>query len=102
MKPNWIEFDPASPDLPPERRNVLVLVSDMGREGCPPTVAAAYLRIHSGGPFFVVPGVAHTRVTHYADCLGDDFATPVVLNKHGQQWQMTNGKWGVFEPASLK
>lgn len=100
MTPSWIEFDPAASGLPSERRHVLLLVSDAGRDGCPPTVAVGYLRIHSGGPFFVVPGVAHTKVSHWADCLGDDFYTPVVLNKHGQRWQLTNGKWGEVPPPS--
>ena len=82
------------PALPPERRHVLVLVSDVGRDGCPPTCAVGYLRIWSSGPFFVVPGVAHTKVTHWADCLGNDFATPILLTERGERWQATNGKWG--------
>lgn len=92
---DWIPFDPASPNLPPERRHVLLMIAERQESsmGLPPSCAVGYLRIHSGGPFFVVPG-AGGRVTHYADCLGDDFCTPIIKTAGGDRFQMTNGKWG--------
>ena len=71
---NWIPFDKAGP-LPLERRCVLVKIdSDVNEVG---GVAVGYLRIHSDGPFFVcsaIPG--RWTVTHWCDCLGDDFVVP--------------------------
>lgn len=100
--------------LPTERRNVLVMIeqrqSDFQKQaykefGLPgiddpnfkdvsATVAVGYIRIHSNGPFFVVPGVPHKdeEITHWADCLGDDFAAPLwqgkqVQGKPRRQWR---------------
>ena len=70
----WVEFDPLSPLLPPERRYVLVQVGE--REGQRPSVHVGWLRVHSDGPFFVVPG-GGGPVTHFCDCLGDDFYAPL-------------------------
>jgi len=97
MTPNWIEYDRTG-DLPQERRKVLLMIGQrqsdqqkdahrrFGRPGIDDpdfkdvaaTVAIGYLRIHSDGPFFVVPGVPHkdNEITHWADCLGDDFTAP--------------------------
>ncbi len=96
MKIDWIEYDRAR-KLPQERRSVLLMIEkrqsdfqkeankNFGRPGDDPnfkdvaaTVAVGYLRIHSDGPFFVVPGVPHkdAEITHWADCLGDDFTAP--------------------------
>jgi hypothetical protein len=69
--------------LPPERRLVLVMIQErpghLGKDAA--TVAVGYIRIHSNGPFFVVPGVPHKdeHITHYNDCLGDDFKAPLWL-----------------------
>lgn len=46
--------------------------------GMPVTVAVGYWKDKgSDGAYWVIPGVG-TRVgiTHFADCLGDDFAAP--------------------------
>ena len=84
---DWQPFP--GPVLPPERRKVLVAIagSDEGTPCGPgggllkydaPAVAVGYLRIHSDGPFFVVPGFGRKfRVTHWCDALGDDFNAPV-------------------------
>ncbi len=88
MKPPWIEFNPMSPNLPPERRYVLVLVAEQPDKGMPPGVAVGYLRRFSGGNnFFVIPG-SGGRPTHYADCLGDDFETPEIAMSDGGQFKM--------------
>jgi hypothetical protein len=78
---NWIPFDAALFDrqpLPAERRRVLVVVPATPERGNAQTVAVGYLRYASGeadSPFFVVPGVGGP-VTHWCDCLGDDFEAP--------------------------
>ena len=87
MKINWIPFDPDG-SLPPERKVVLVQLSQVRGFGVG-AVAVGYLRIHSGGPFFVTPGVKRTNyyfepeipceemdVTHWADIFGDEFEAP--------------------------
>lgn len=108
----WVEYNRQG-KLPLERRNVLVMIerrqsdeqkrahAEFGRAGIDDpdfkdtaaTVAVGYIRIHSGGPFFVVPGVPHKDedITHWADCLGDDFAAPLwssqqVCGKPRRQW----------------
>lgn len=65
----WVRFSKHG-KLPPERRYVLVQTEE--RDCGSPAVAVGWLRIHSEGPFFVVPGIGG-NVTHYCDCLGDDF-----------------------------
>lgn len=72
---NWIEFNPDG-QLPTERRYVLCQIAAKADKGLPPAVAVGYLRYWSSGPFFVVPGVGGD-VTHYCDCLGDDFIAPL-------------------------
>lgn len=68
----WCPF-PAM--LPPERRKVLVAIPGNGPHA--PAVAVGYLRVNSGGPFFVVPGFGRDfTVTHFADVLGDGFTMP--------------------------
>ena len=93
MNPTWIEFDPKADGLPAERRHVLLLLAEQPDKGLPASCAVGYMRIHSHGPFFVIPGIGG-KVTHWADCLGDDFKTPILSTKSGQRWQLTNGKWG--------
>ena len=81
---NWIEFNPKSKDLPIERRCVLVQLSkytdDYG--SYPASVCVGYLRKMSD-VFFVTIGIKQTgrTVTHYCDCLGDDFNAPGWANK---------------------
>lgn len=94
----WIAFRRQG-KLPPERRSVLVQIPARQSESCKqalidypdpnvdpnfcdtaPTVAVGYLRIHSSGPFWVVPGVGGP-VTHWCDCLGDDFTAPEIHMK---------------------
>ncbi len=87
MKPNWIKFDSQSPGLP-EYRHVLVMVAEEEDKGLPPAVAVGYLRCWSDNcNFFVVPGVGR-NVTHWADCLGDDFITPPISLANGDTFQM--------------
>jgi hypothetical protein len=71
----WTEFDPSNIDLP-ERKPVLCQIADRPNQGLPPAVAVGYLRIFSNGPMFIVPGVGGV-VTHYCDCLPDDFIAPL-------------------------
>jgi hypothetical protein len=79
--------------LPPERRNVLLAIREaetvflpngnVDRHSHAAIVAVGYLRIHSAGPFWVVPGVPHQdeEITHWCDFLGDDFGAPVWKSK---------------------
>lgn len=102
QKIEWVEYDRQGP-LPLERRSVLVMITNrqsnfqkeayikFGHPGIDDpdfkdtaaTVAVGYIRIHSDGPFFVVPGVEHkdVEITHWADCLGDDFTAPLWQSK---------------------
>lgn len=83
MKEKWIPFDPQSKKLPKEHRYVLVQIDEQPEKGLPPGVAVGYLRKWSGGNnFFVIPGIGG-KVTHYCDCLGDDFSAPLW---HGKQY----------------
>lgn len=115
MEINWVKYTKQG-KLPLERRNVLVMIEkrqsdeqkrayeQFGRPGIDDpdfkdtaaTVAVGYIRVHSGGPFFVVPGVPHKdeQITHWADCLGDDFTAPAwgmkqVKGKPRRQWNGT-------------
>lgn len=61
-----------------ERRYVLLQVAGDDSLGMPPSVAVGYLRVWSNGPWWVIPGFGRDFiVTHYADCLGDDFQAPL-------------------------
>ena len=111
----WVKYRKQG-KLPLERRYVLVMIEcrqsdeqkraykECGRPGIDDpnfkdtssTVAVGYIRIHSGGPFFVVPGVPHKdeEITHWADCLGDDFTAPLwdssqVIGSPRRQWNGT-------------
>lgn len=96
-KPQWIPYRRQG-KLPPERRYVMVIVprrpASIGEASA--TVAVGYLRIHSDGPFWVVPGVEREvpdyEVTHWCDCLGDDFQAPCwpvqqVVGAPRRQWR---------------
>lgn len=74
LKIKFIRFNPTAV-LPRERKQCLVLVGwrKKGDDMLPPTLAVGWVR-RSSKPVFVVPGVGGP-VTHYADCLGDDFPT---------------------------
>ena len=64
--------------VPQERRYVLVMIDADDAKGMPPSVAVGYLRHRSSGPWFVVPGFGRDfTVTHWCDCLGDDFKAPL-------------------------
>jgi hypothetical protein len=81
----WVPFDPDG-ELPDERRCVLVQVAGEEPTGHAAAVAVGYLRIHSGGPFFVIPGIGRVfTVTHWCDCLGDDFTAPLWPGTPGMQ-----------------
>lgn len=86
---NWIPFSPRGP-LPAERRNVLVQCSGAlgGFVEKTPSVVVGYLKYAAGdplSPFFVTPGVARIDVTHWCDCLGDDFDAPLWPGTPGMQ-----------------
>ena len=79
-----VEFDPESKELPTERRCVLVQLSKYEDKlgSYPASVCVGYLRRMSD-VFFVTLGIQQTgrTVTHYCDCLGDDFYSPLWDNK---------------------
>ena len=77
----WIKFDKDGP-VPKERRYVLVQIKEKDTDvgGLPPSVCVGYLRVWSSGPFFVIPGVGG-EVTHWCDCLGDNFEAPLWKGK---------------------
>lgn len=73
---NWIKWDETGP-FPPERRYVLVQLQAHDTR-LPAFVAVGFLRHGSGGAYMVVPAVSSLgTVTHYCDCLGDDFEAPL-------------------------
>jgi hypothetical protein len=121
----WVKYQRQG-KLPLERRYVLVMIEqrqseeqkraykEFGRHGIDDpdfkdmsaTIAVGYIRIHSGGPFFVVPGVPHKdeEITHWADCLGDDFTAPLwdsrqVIGIPRRQW---NGTLHINEVTSAE
>ena len=68
----WIRFNPKSPRLPRERKNVLVAIAGGANSGGSPSIVVGYLRRWSGrNNFFVTPGVSQEGriVTHFNDCL---------------------------------
>lgn len=73
----WIE---PGTTLPPERRYVLLQCGELAEKGLPPSVVVGYLRYAAGdpaSPVFVTPGVNRGEVSHWSDCLGDDFHAPL-------------------------
>ncbi|NQT33236.1 MAG: hypothetical protein HQ594_06165 [Candidatus Omnitrophica bacterium] len=79
MKIKWIKFNPLAVNLPKERRWVLVQIEGDNKLGMPPSVAVGYLRRYSGrNTFFVVPGFGRDfQITHWCDCLSNDFFAPL-------------------------
>ena len=82
---DWIPFR-VGEMLPQERRFVLVQIDKNDSKGMPPSVAVGYLRYAAGDkscPFFVIPGHgrASDPITHWCDCLGDEFHAPGWLAK---------------------
>lgn len=80
MKYDWIPFRPGEL-LPAERRFVLVQIDKNDSKGMPPSVAVGFLRYASGDkscPYFVIPGHgrASDPITHWCDCLGNEFCAP--------------------------
>jgi hypothetical protein len=76
----WNEFK-AGGKLPPERKYVLLQLDDIEELGLPAAVVVGYLRYSAGDrdcPYFVHPGIVarDTPVTHWCDCLGDEFSVP--------------------------
>lgn len=86
----WYPFDKAKGSyqaLPPVKRMVLVVIA-CEYDTCGPCVAVGYLKYAAGdkqSPHFIHPGAPATnyryKVTHWNDCLGDDFKPPC--------WQMS-------------
>jgi len=92
-QPNWHEFHGPSHELPPERKLVMVIVKEEPEKGLPPTLAVGYLRYAAGdkqSPYFVVPGRGG-HVSHWLDCIAEDFATPKIETHHRETWQMIQG-----------
>lgn len=79
----WRKFTGPSRNLPPERRYVLVQTippedHPSGRDASRPVVLVGWLKYAAGDkscPYFVCPGIGGD-VTHWCDCLGDDFEAP--------------------------
>jgi hypothetical protein len=64
--------------LPPERRCVVVQMDPDRDISSTPRITVGFLRYSGdslGWPYFVTPGIEGT-VTHWCDCLGDDFSPP--------------------------
>ena len=83
MKMIWHEF-PGN-KLPPGRRDVLVQLAAEENLGLPPAVVVGYLRDAAGckdSPQFITPGVGGRLriITHWCDCLGDEFNAPLWKN----------------------
>lgn len=76
---DWIAFHKDnSATWPIERRCVLVQFAGDDAKGIAPGVAVGYTKMYSDGPFFVTPGVTqHGGITHFCDCLGNDFRAPL-------------------------
>ena len=79
---NWIKFDKNADrnSLPKERKLCLVCIGarETNGMGLPPGVAVGYLRFYSNNhTFWVLPGIEHEEVTHYCDCLPDDFGKTI-------------------------
>lgn len=75
----WIKWEDGCP-LPKERRFVLCQIEKrmIDHMEMPPAVSVGYMRVWSTGPWFVIPGMGGKFVvTHYCDCLGDDFEAPL-------------------------
>jgi hypothetical protein len=97
MKIIWYEFRPEKfgcQKLPKERKRVLLQLSGNEKHGVAPAVVVGYLKYAAGdkqSPVFVHPGAGSTysenghyigvRVTHWADCLGKEFAAPLWKDK---------------------
>lgn len=85
----WYPFDSTKGSRqkrPPLYRLVLVCTAEQPEKGLPPGVAVGYRKDIAGdkqSPFFVIPGVGG-EVTHWCDCLGDDFDAPVWSMKNEQ------------------
>lgn len=79
----WIPFDPVNGPLPEEHRYVLLQLDEHEGAAMPPAVVVGYLRFAAGrrdSPKFIHPGAggnALRTITHWADCLGDDFSAPL-------------------------
>jgi hypothetical protein len=82
VKMEWIKMN----NNPPLRRVMLLQIEADPNSGVPACVVAGYLKRWSeGGIYHVIPGVdlgnTQRNVTHYSDCLGDDFQCPLWENK---------------------
>jgi len=77
----WHPFDKAKgyrQKRPPIYRLVLVATAPQPDKGYPAGVAVGYRKNAAGDkscPYFVIPGIGG-EVTHWCDCLGDEFKTP--------------------------
>jgi hypothetical protein len=93
----WKEFTDWRGELPTPKRHVLVAIAATEPEpvdlkvslrsgtptlvsSAPPGVMVGYMKFAAGDrdcPYFVIPGgPPGFRVTHWCDCLGDDFSAP--------------------------
>lgn len=81
-KPAWVPLGPYGP-YPPERRYVLVRIEgedgphSLGPNNVDNAVMVGWSRDGTDHWFFVIPAAPLPHlVTHWCDCLGDDFAPP--------------------------
>ena len=82
----WTKFNPRAVKLPPERRYVLVQIEADKDTGMPSSIVVGYLRKWSEKReyYFVTPGFqgrGYRKITHWSDCLGNDFEAPLWAGK---------------------
>lgn len=96
----WIKFNPMGVNLPKNKRYVLVQLDEVKELGSPPSVCVGYVlrqtptldSMNRRVAEFILPGLAIARpsgvkpmimrtVTHWCDCLGDDFKAPLWKGK---------------------
>jgi len=80
MSIKFRRFNPRSPGLPKKYRLCLVRIAAKEAEGLPVAIAVGYIKRGCQGAYWVIPGVGGD-VTHYADCLGDDFPDRMMWEK---------------------
>ncbi len=71
MEVKWRKFNPHGPN-PQHYRMCLVAIAERADEGLPSAMAVGYTKRSGNLTYWIIPGVGGD-VTHYSDCLGDDF-----------------------------
>ncbi len=67
----------------PWGRIVLLCIESDEDSGLPGSVIVGYCKNYSDGPFYIMPGVGRRerKITHFCDCLGNDFHAECWDNK---------------------